>query len=278
MNGRDYIVSYENNVNAGTATVTVTGIGNYYMGSVSTTFEITKVDLTNAEVVFDPDLTVDEPTMEYTGLEVEPQVVSITCNGVALVAGQDYDISYDNNIGPTPDAIVTITGTNNYEGAISWTYKIVRPLTDEGITVVIPDGPYALDADGNIIPKDGLIVSAEDGVELVAGQDYTIQYLTTENAGEGNIVITGIGNYTESRVYTIAIALPPEDPNSDPADPVDPEPEDPNANNGTEEGGSGGESDDQNSGTDEDSDTSNDQTDQQGTEDNGSQPEGTPDP
>ncbi len=280
VNGRDYIVSYENNVNAGFATVTVTGIGNNYMGSVSTTFEITKVDLTISEVVFDPDLTVDEPTMEYTGLEVEPQVVSITCNGVALVAGQDYDISYDNNIGPTPDALVTITGTNNYEGALSWTYKIVRPLTDEGITVVIPDGPYDLDADGNIIPKDGLIVSAEDGVELVAGQDYTIQYLTTENAGEGNIVITGTdnGNYTGTRVYTIAIALPPEDPNTDPADPSDTEPEDPNANNGTEEGGSGGESDDQNSGTDEDSDTSNDQTDQQGTEDNGSQPEGTPDP
>lgn len=41
--GRDYKVSYKNNKNPGTATVTITGIGNY-TGSISKTFEITIKD------------------------------------------------------------------------------------------------------------------------------------------------------------------------------------------------------------------------------------------
>lgn len=36
----DYIVSYSNNINAGTATVTITGIGSYE-GTTGTTFQIT---------------------------------------------------------------------------------------------------------------------------------------------------------------------------------------------------------------------------------------------
>ena len=39
--GTDYTVSYKNNINAGTATVTITGIGNY-TGSVNKTFTIRK--------------------------------------------------------------------------------------------------------------------------------------------------------------------------------------------------------------------------------------------
>ena len=41
VSGTDYKVSYKNNINAGTATVTITGIGNY-TGSVNKTFKINK--------------------------------------------------------------------------------------------------------------------------------------------------------------------------------------------------------------------------------------------
>ena len=42
VKGTDYTVSYKNNKNAGTATVTITGIGDY-KGTVSKTFKITKI-------------------------------------------------------------------------------------------------------------------------------------------------------------------------------------------------------------------------------------------
>ena len=42
IRGYDYTVSYKNNTNAGTATVTITGIGNY-TGTTSTTFKINKI-------------------------------------------------------------------------------------------------------------------------------------------------------------------------------------------------------------------------------------------
>ena len=44
-NGTDYTLSYANNVNAGTATVTVTGKGNY-TGSIPRTFSIAKLIVT----------------------------------------------------------------------------------------------------------------------------------------------------------------------------------------------------------------------------------------
>ena len=46
--GADYTVSYKNNVNAGTATVTVTGKGNYE-GSASGTFRIDEADISKRE-------------------------------------------------------------------------------------------------------------------------------------------------------------------------------------------------------------------------------------
>ena len=42
VKGKDYTVSYKNNTNAGTATITITGIGDY-KGTITKTFKITKI-------------------------------------------------------------------------------------------------------------------------------------------------------------------------------------------------------------------------------------------
>ena len=64
---KDYTVSYENNVNAGTATIHVTFIGNY-VGSAETTFEI--IPRTADESI----ITISAiPDQTYTGAEITPE-------------------------------------------------------------------------------------------------------------------------------------------------------------------------------------------------------------
>ena len=60
VEGTDYKVSYSNNYNVGTATVYITGYGNY-VGSKKITFNITKRDITGYTAV------LAQTDMTYTG-------------------------------------------------------------------------------------------------------------------------------------------------------------------------------------------------------------------
>ena len=118
----DYTVSYENNTNAGTATVTVAGKGNY-TGAVPVEFTINPKVLT----LKDEDVTVanngfvcDGNVYEYTGEEIKPV---LTINGLA--EGTDYELSYKNNV---EEGIATVTAAckGNYSGEYIYEYTIVK--------------------------------------------------------------------------------------------------------------------------------------------------------
>ena len=118
----DYTVSYENNTNAGTATVTVTGKGNY-TGTVSVEFTINPKVLT----LKDEDVTIDNNgfacdgnVYEYTGEEIKPV---LTING--LTKGTDYELSYKNNV-EEGTATVTANCKGNYSGEYIYEYTIVK--------------------------------------------------------------------------------------------------------------------------------------------------------
>lgn len=106
----DYTVSYSNNVNAGTATVTVTGIGDY-TGTKTATFTIAPKAITASQVSAIKSYT-------YTGKAITP---AVTING--LKSGTDYTVSYSNNIN-AGTAKVTITGKGNYTGTATVNFTI----------------------------------------------------------------------------------------------------------------------------------------------------------
>ena len=115
----DYKLTYSNNINAGTATMTITGIGNY-TGSKSVNFKI--VGISGAKVTF--------PTIGnqvYTGSQIKPSV-TLEYNGTTLEAGTDYTITYGVNkevgIGR-----VKITFKGNYTGTRILTFIIVPATT-----------------------------------------------------------------------------------------------------------------------------------------------------
>lgn len=115
--GTHYKVYYENNRNAGTATITVRGTGDY-KGTLTKTFKITKVKLST--------LVLDATTMAYTGKALKPgETVKAKVNGktVKLDKGEDYTVKYEKNI-KKGTAKVIVTGIGNFTGTLTKTFTI----------------------------------------------------------------------------------------------------------------------------------------------------------
>ena len=116
QSGKDYIAEYSNNLNPGTAKVTIKGIGNY-AGTFEKTFTIQKRNLANLVV------SLAAGQYSYNGTAKTPEVIAKN-DGNTLVAGKDYTVTYRNNINPG-QASVAVTGIGNYTGSKTLTFIIV---------------------------------------------------------------------------------------------------------------------------------------------------------
>jgi LPXTG-motif cell wall-anchored protein len=123
--GAVYDVSYTNNINIGTATVTVTFKG-IYEGTISETFSIVPRNIASLVTV-----TLAEAELEHTGSALTP-TVTIKLGDVTLVKDTDYQVSYTNNT-EVGTATITITFKGNYAGTTTKTFTItaapVEPTT-----------------------------------------------------------------------------------------------------------------------------------------------------
>lgn len=116
----DYIVTYNNNINVGKASIVIKGNGDY-SGIVKKTFLIKSKDISIKEsgisVIGLPDADI------YSGkLCVYPNLI-VKCDNTIMTVGRDYDIRYFNNrnVGV---AKVIITGKGNYSGNITKKFVI----------------------------------------------------------------------------------------------------------------------------------------------------------
>ena len=128
--GTDYTLSYKNNVNAGTASVIVTGKGNY-TGAVTKTFTIAKRSISGA--------TVSVATQTYTGKALTPKP-TVKVGSTTLKEGTDYTLSYASNVN-VGTATVTITAKGNYTGERKATFRIEpKPDASAGGGSAAPSG------------------------------------------------------------------------------------------------------------------------------------------
>lgn len=121
--GTAYDVTYKNNTQPGTATVTITGKG-VYTGTRTLTFEIKEVpSIANASI------TLPDETIAYTGNALTPEP-TVELNGSTLTKVTDYTVSYEKNTDPGA-AYVTVTGTANgelgYYGSKTVSFFILPP-------------------------------------------------------------------------------------------------------------------------------------------------------
>ena len=127
VKGQDYLLSFADNVNVGTATATITGI-NKYSGTITKTFEITALgDVSQANFK-----KLDDE-YAYTGeaITLKP---SVTLNNVKLTQGTDFEVivqqdGKDAEIKELGTYDVTVKGIGGYVGAYTKQIKVVPYFT-----------------------------------------------------------------------------------------------------------------------------------------------------
>lgn len=187
-NGTDFTLTYQNNVNKGTAKVYIKGKGNY-SGSCSLTFSITARPVSTLKITV--------PSATYNGKAQKP-AVTVKYNNYKFKNGTDYTLSYKNNT-KIGTATVTVKCKGKLSGTKSVTFKInAKPIKNAVITY------------NNSLTYNGSTLSPAVTVKygnatLKKNTDYTVAYSNNVNAGTGTITITGKGIYGGSVKKTFTI-------------------------------------------------------------------------
>ena len=185
----DYTITYDKNINAGTAEMTVHGMGNY-TGSKIKTFKINPADISD----FNVDGIEDKV---YNGTQQE-QTITISKDDVVLTE-DDYTVTYGGNV-DVGTAGMLIEGKGNYTGTIQKEFKI-NPVDLSSAKVT---GAVVKVYNGYFQKQTALVVTL-DGKKLTLGKDYKILYSNNKNIGVAKYSITGIGNYSGKIYKTFSI-------------------------------------------------------------------------
>ena len=212
--GKDYTVSYQNNDAIGTATMTITGTGEY-LGTKSVKFQLTGTKLTakNLQVFVDNEngetVDISRYTVEYSGKQIKLENLKVVLqdgseNGKVLTEGTDYELSYKNhkNAGKATLTINAAKGSV-YEGSVSKTFQITPVSLDKTEKTLEKAVDYE---------KSGAKptpVLTYQGETLKEGTDYTVKYFNNQVVGDETklptVVVTGKGNYTGTWTETFTI-------------------------------------------------------------------------
>ena len=192
-------MTYSNNTNAGTATATVTGKGNY-TGSVSKNFTINKAsrDVTFNPYHFtrtfgDPDFTIVPTTsgggiLSYSSNDISIATVNSSTGKVHIVGVGKVRIT------------ARLSGSSNYRAASDW-YEVTVVAKEVAATMIgeIAEQTYT----GS--PLTPAVVVTDGDATLTEETDYTVEYTNNTETGEATVTITGKGNYTGTVSTTFTI-------------------------------------------------------------------------
>ncbi len=187
LDSEDYeVVGYSNNVNAGTAKVTIRG-KRIYTSEIEQSFNIGKRDINKLT-----NNTIGDAT--YTGQEIK-FALGLADGNLPLEEGEDYKIEYSNNLAVNTSGnsglnakISIIALEKNYTGTKVINFKIL-PKDLSTLPVSIPDQVFTGE---EIVPE---LTLRDDNITLVKNQDYTIEYKDNLDAGRATATITFKGNY-----------------------------------------------------------------------------------
>lgn len=140
----------------------------------------------------------DISAVEYTGNGICP-VVSLSVNGTKLQNQKDYIVEYSNNRDIGTGKIL-IKGIGNYAGSIEKTF-VINPKNLSKLTITLSDTKY--EYDGKV--KKPQVVIKDGNQTLVSGTDYVVSYKNNVAIGTANVVVTGKGNYQNSKTLSFTI-------------------------------------------------------------------------
>ncbi|OWV01153.1 hypothetical protein B7994_05145 [Fibrobacter sp. UWR2] len=137
----------------------------------------------------------------YDGLPKTPQVTMVSLFGGILTQGVDYSVNYVNN-SESGSANISVCGHYPYGGCKNIPFEIA-PLVIEPSIATIENVVYT---GYPLTPK----VSVNNGENILAITDYTVEYKDNINAGKAMAFVHLKGNYSGSgsQTFTIEKATP----------------------------------------------------------------------
>ena len=189
----DYTVSFAGYDKIGTATVIITGKGDY-TGVATKTYKITGTKLTS-KMVKQLEHFVYEETEHSVAYGVN---YTISDNEVALVEGLDYTISYSGDRMNAGKFKVTFTGIKKYTGSVTKTYTISKAQASE-FNVVLDNADAVPYAKNGATPDVRVYFGS---YLLCEGTEYKVTYTNNKKIASASdkkapsLYVTGVGNFT----------------------------------------------------------------------------------
>lgn len=203
--GRDYRLLYAENVDVGTARVTIEGYGRY-IGALETKFKITEKDISDETV------TVSFPTVPEYNRKAHQPTPTLTDSEASEVrqtlTAYDFDLSdWENNVNVgTNTASVKIKGKGNYKGSRTEHFSIRKTtgsvtFAEPAISLIQPEGHTFTYKTGYTIVGNGAptaIRSSNPSVITDVSYNNSTKKISFKvlRAGSANIIMTVNGtNY-----------------------------------------------------------------------------------
>lgn len=196
VEGTDYKIEYSNNVNPGTATAKVIGIGRFAGKELTFTYTIKNKSFASKDHKDGENL----GTLKWTGKEQKMDVGSFydATDGHTLVENKDYKLVYSDNK-DAGTAKVRVIGLGYYDGSeLSFTYTIEKQhgwngFYSKGYKDGESLGTYKWT--GNSILIDPDMRCSHCDKELQENVDYKIEYSNNIDPGVASMKIIGMGDY-----------------------------------------------------------------------------------
>lgn len=147
----------------------------------------------------DGNVTLEETAYTYTRKETTPQVI-VNYYGDTLKEGEDYTVSYSNNIN-AGTAKVVVQGIRQYTGTVTKEFSIAQEKISKcTYSLSFKTSPYT---GKEIKPSVRLYFNKK---EITQGVDYTVRYSNNINAGTARVYVTGCGkNFTGTGYFKFTI-------------------------------------------------------------------------
>lgn len=119
----DYQITYATGrTNAGTYSITVSGIGNY-SGEIVKKFTVSPQKISPSSVI------LYTSTFTYNKRTVTPEIFVRNADRKGLVQNRDYQVSYTGNRKNVGTHGITVSGKGNYSGSVTKSFRINPPKT-----------------------------------------------------------------------------------------------------------------------------------------------------
>jgi len=176
---KDYTLSYTNNTNAGTGTVTVKLSDNYTLngakgGSKAVTFTINPAKINS----------VTAKAALYTG---NPVTTTLTVKaGNVKLTDADYTAVYANNtaVGSNKATVTVIAKTSNFTGSKTARFSISKESLAKATVTGVTDLTYT----GSVVTHPSIVVKNQAG-NTISASAYTVTYKNNVKAGKATVTI-----------------------------------------------------------------------------------------